>query len=130
MIDGLRQKLARSTKDQWDADQELDSEPEADEMKDILAQTTDLLGTRVSERTAQTNDVNSADYYIGIVRNAIEHGGRFNGHQIPVPWLRMIEAGLEYRRIDPEMMWEGVESELGQTKQVPAYDDMFPSSNY
>lgn len=129
MIDGLRQRLAKSmAKDPWDADQELDTQPEVEELTELPTERSAMLAATVPGHA--TNDVNSSDYYMSIVRNAIEHGGRYNGHQIPIPWLRMIEAGLEYRRIDPEMLWEGVDSELGRPAQVPAYDDMFPSIKY
>jgi len=128
MIDSLRQRLAKSmAKDPWNADQELASEPEVEELTELPTKKSVMLAATVSSHAAPTNDVDSSDYYMGIVRNAIEHGGRYNGHQIPVPWLRMIEAGLEYRRIDPEMMWEGVEADLGGRAKIPAYNDMFPS---
>jgi hypothetical protein len=127
MIDSLRERLTKSmNKDPWDADQELAPESEVEETTELQTDNSVILATTFAD-SSPTNDVNSADYCKSIVKNAIEHGGRYNGHQIPITWLRMIEAGLEYRRVEPEMMWEEVEADMGMPAKGPAYDDMFHS---
>lgn len=128
MIDGLRQRLVKSiAKDPWDADQEFVPETEIEELTELPTDTAVIIAaTKVS--APSTNDVKAADYYKEFVKTAMQQGGRFNDHQIPIPWLRMILAGLEYKRIEPETMWEGVEPENhgGQLPETPSYTDLFP----
>jgi hypothetical protein len=60
----------------------------------------------------------------------MKNGGRYAGHYIPIPWLRMIMAGLEWRHVDPETMWYGFEADLPDgepLQEIPSYDDLFPS---
>ena len=77
-----------------------------------------------------TNDVDSGEYFKNILKTAIQNGGKYGGHEIPVPWLRMILAGLEWRHIDPETMWYGVEAGApGEPPmpEMPEFDVLFPS---
>lgn len=132
MIDGIRRKFARSIdKDPWDAEQELEPEVEVEEGKTTTLATDTaviLAATQISPSSA-TNDVDSGEYYKNIVKTAIDNGGKYGGHHIPIPWLRMILAGLEWRRVDPEMMWYGFEAS-GPNEglpEIPSYQDLFPS---
>ena len=126
MIDRIRRRFARSIdQDPWDTEQEFEPEAEAEETE----------ASRLSADThtappSITNDVNSGEYHRSIVKTAIENGGRYGGHQIPVPWLRMILAGLEWRYIDPETMWYGFEASAlsGESRlEIPSYEDLFPT---
>ena len=133
MIDGLRQKLARTmTKDDpWDADQELAQESEFEELTELPTDKSVIMAATDAVPGPASHDLNTADYYKSIVKAAIEHGGRYNGHQIPVPWLRMVQAGLEYHRIETEQMWEEFEPESkaeGPLESAPSYGDLFPTS--
>jgi hypothetical protein len=70
------------------------------------------------------------DYYKNLVATAIHNEGWLAGHQIPIPWLRMILAGLEMKHIEPEMMWYGVEAGSAGGKslpRIPSYGVLFPS---
>jgi len=127
MIDEIRRRFGRSAdKDPWDANQEL--EPEEGEASPLHIDTAVLLAGTQPETVS--NDLNTLDYYKNLVRTAIENGGRYADHQISIPWLRMILAGLEQKRIDPEMMWEGVDGGTpngGLLPAIPSYNDLFPS---
>ena len=128
MIDGLRRRLAKSIdRDPWDANQELRPETEEPEISHDAALITPATGTN---DVRGTNEIDTFEYYKSLVRAAIENGGKHNGHEIPVPWLRMVLAGLEYRRIDPEAMWYGVEEtglSSGPPPELPPFEDLFPS---
>ena len=127
MIGGIRRRLRYMERDPWDANQDFGLEAEDDSPTDGEATFLETGETNLSD----SNEVNAAEYYKMLVRAAIEHGGRHGDHQISVPWLRMILAGLEFRRIDPEMMWHGVEggaSDDAPMAEIPSYDDLFPSA--
>lgn len=133
MIDGLRQKLAKTMAkdDPWDADQELGQESEFEELNELPTDKAVIIAATEAVLPPASHDLDPADYYKSIVKAAIEHGGRYNGHQIPIPWLRMVQAGLEYRKIETEQMWEEFEPEFkaeGRLESEPSYDDLFPTS--
>jgi hypothetical protein len=76
-----------------------------------------------------SNEISSLDYYRGLVRSALENGGEYAGHQIPIPWLRMILAGLESRLTDPTSMWEGMDEQdpsEALASRIPPFDVLFP----
>jgi hypothetical protein len=127
MIDGIRRKL-KSIDDEalWDANVDLQSE--AEETKELPSDNGVLLAAS-RLRGEFSPDANRADYYTGLVRAAIEHGGRYGGHQISLPWLRTILAGLERRNIEPETAWDGVDATvLGEpVAQGPPFTGLFPS---
>ncbi len=129
MIDGIRRKFGRSIeKDPWDADQEL--RPEQEESNELPTDTAVLVAATDTVGRFSPSDVNSQDYYKSVVINAIKNGGKHGDHRIPVPWLRMILAGLEYKHIEPEMMWYCVEAGSPAAEplpEIPSYDDLFPS---
>ena len=130
MIGAIRRKFANSLEEGvWDADQELRQEVgESSELQ------TD---TAVFHAAAQTTpgyfrgDESLADYYKGIVRTAIENRGRYGDHWIPVPWLRMILAGLESRHVDPDLLWyeADIESAGIPSAEVPSYEELFPAES-
>ncbi len=133
MIGGIKRRFVKSIeKDPWEIDQELEPELETDSKEASGLQTGAAVGpagTVIAPPTS-TNDVNSGEYYKSLVRTAIQNGGKYGDHQIPIPWLRMILAGLEWRRLDPDMMWYGmdVSGQAGEPlPEIPAYDDLFPS---
>jgi hypothetical protein len=126
MIEGLRRRLGTIDKDLWDANLEL--EPETEDSAELSSE------TNVPVRDLNTppegsNDTSTAEYYKCLVNAAIENGGRLGDHQISIPWLRMILAGLEFRRVEPEMMWYGVESgpQEAPFADIPSFDRLFPS---
>jgi hypothetical protein len=127
MIGAIRRRFANPTEgDIWDADQELRPEPESSELH------TDAAVLLAAAQTAPgyfPGDESLTDYYKGIMMTAIEHKGRYGDHWIPVPWLRMILAGLESRHIDPDLLWYEVDSDSAVTShpEVPSYEDLFPS---
>ena len=129
MIDGVRRRLGKAgAREPWAADEELkleagkDTEPRRD--------------TAVAEAANQAsgrytpNDSGTPDYYKSLVQTAIENGGRHGYHSISISWLRMILAGLELKRIEPEMMWYGIETGKtgeGPMPEVPPFEDFFRS---
>ena len=131
MIDGIRRKFGKSiSKDPWDIEQEFGSETEVEEVKtpELPAASVVILPAPIAPRA--TNDVNSGEYCKNIVKTAILNGGKYGEHQIPIPWLRMILAGLEWEHIDSEMMWHGFEATApgGESlTEIPSYSDLFPS---
>ena len=133
MIDGIRRKFAKSIdRDPWDTEQELEPEVEAEvtEASELPTDRVVILAATRMGPPSTTNDVDSGEYYKNIVKTAIENGGWYAGHQIPIPWLRMILAGLEWRRIDPESLWYGAEAGLPGAEglpEIPTYEDLFPS---
>ena len=123
MIDGIRRRFGKETEGgSWNSD--LEQEPEIGEdaaVSVVLA---------YSSGRYSPDNASAADHYKRLVQTAIRNGGRYGGHQISIPWLRMILAGLESERIDPSVMWQGVES--GETegdapKGIPSYEDLFQS---
>jgi hypothetical protein len=127
MIDGIRRKLMSIDDDSlWDAN--LDLQPEV-ESTEIPTDISDLLcASRVLGEFSP--NANKSDYYTGLVRAALAQGGRYGDLQISIPWLRNILAGLEWRNIEPEKLWEGVETSglNAPSAQIPIYDKLFPSN--
>jgi len=127
MIDGFRRRFGRSIdEDPWDAEQAL--KPEAPGVGELSTDGSVLLAAAPSSGEFAPSDEN-IDFYKRLVITAIENGGRLGGHEISVPWLRMILAGLEMRPIEPEAMWYGVDAARagsGPQPPVPLYDDLFP----
>jgi hypothetical protein len=127
LIGEIRRRLRSIERDPWDANQDFGPEAESESPTD---------GDALSPESRETSQpgskvVNAAEYYKVLVRTAIENGGKHGDHQIRIPWLRMILAGLEFRRVDPEMMWYGVDagaSDEVPLGDIPAYDDLFPSA--
>ncbi len=132
MIDGIRRKFAKSIdKDPWDTEQELQPEVEVEdaETSELPTDTAVILAAQIPPSSG-TNDVDSGEYYKNIVKTAIHNGGKYGRHHIPIPWLRMILAGLEWRQIEPEMMWYGWDvagSGDEDLPEIPSYRDLFPS---
>jgi hypothetical protein len=127
MIDGIRRKLTSIDDDSlWDAN--LDLQPEV-ESTEIPTDSSDLLGASRVVGEFSPN-ANKSDYYTGLVRAALAQGGRYGDLQISIPWLRNILAGLEWRNIEPEKLWEGVEASglSSPSTQIPIYDKLFPSN--
>ncbi len=133
MIGGIKRRFVKSIEeDPWEIDQELEPELETDseEASELQTDATIVPAGTVVAPPAPANDVNSGEYYKSLVRTAIQNGGKYGDHQIPIPWLRMILAGLEWRRVDPDMMWYGIDGsgQAGEPlPEIPAYDDLFPS---
>jgi hypothetical protein len=129
MINGIRRKLGETTASgSWDSDQELKPETEEDGGPRTDAPVS-LVAAYGSGRYVP-EDAGTSDYYKSLVQTAIENGGRYGGHSISVPWLRMILAGLESKQLEPNMMWHGIEA--GKTEReaidgVPSYEDLFES---
>ena len=130
MIDGIRRRLGKSTGgDPWNAEQDL--KPETQEVGEPPTNTEVLLAASPAMGEFMPTDENT-DFYKSLICTAIENGGRLGGHQIPIPWLRMILAGLEMRPIEPEVMWYGVEAERSgrnPAPAVPSYQDLFPGES-
>ena len=127
MIGAIRRRFANSTEELWDADQEFKQE-EAESVE-LHADAAVILTASQNAPGYFPGDESLGDYYKGIVRTAIENRGRYGDHWIPVPWLRMILAGLEYRHIDPDLLW--YEADGGNPANTHAggqsYEDLFPS---
>jgi len=132
MIDGIKRKLVRSIdRDPWDTEQEFEPD-EATEPPELPTDAADMIAAPQVAPDSTTNDVDSGEYYKNIVRTAIENGGKYRDHQIPIPWLRMILAGLEWKHVDPEMMWYGVEAATPGEPPLPGmpgYDSLFPEED-
>ncbi len=135
MIDGIRRRLTKSTdSDPWDADQELNldfsQEVEVEEASELPTDAAVLVAAQDSVELGATNDVDPSDFYKNLIGAAIQNGGKFGDHQISIPWLRMVLAGLDSRRIESESMWYGYEPGSSPTEplpETPSYDDLFPS---
>lgn len=127
MIDGIKRRFTKSIdSDPWDADQEL--EPEVEEASELPTDTAAILAA-TKAATPSSNRVDVAEYYKGLVATAIENDGKYGEHRISIPWLRMISAGLDWRRIQPEDMWYGADAEVpGESPLAgrPAFKDLFP----
>jgi hypothetical protein len=129
MIDGIRRRFTRSIeKDPWSTVQEF--EPAVEEASGLQTDTAVLLAAAQTTSGFYPGDVDPADYYISIVKTAIGNGGRYGDHQIPVPWLRMILAGLESRYVEADALWyeADAESPVNRIPEIPPYEDLFPSS--
>lgn len=132
MIDGIRRRFVQSADSEtWDADQELEPEVEDTPELEEKPETDTAVFMAATQANAHfvPNNSESADYYKTIIKTAIENGGKYGDHQISIPWLRMILAGLESRHIEPEMMWYGVEPEIpteAPLPEMPSYDRLFP----
>jgi len=127
MMGEIRRKLKSIDEDSlWDAD--MDLQPEVEATTELPTDNADLLSdSRVTGEFSP--NTNMSDYYAGVVRAAIAQGGRYGDHRISIAWLRKILAGLEWRNVEPETLWEGVDG-LGPTvpnAKIPVYDELFPS---
>lgn len=130
MIGAIKRKFANSVEGgNWDTDQEL--RPEAVGSSELQTDAAVLLAAAQTAPGYFPGDENLTDYYKGIVRTAIENRGRYGDHWIPVPWLRMILAGLESRYIDPDLLWYEADGEaaVGARAKGPSYEDLFPSES-
>ena len=127
MMGEIRRKLKSVGDDSlWDADMVL--QPEVEATTELPTESKDM--PSVSRVTGEFSpNTSTSDYYAGVVRSAIAQGGRYGGHQISLPWLRKILAGLEWRNVEPETLWEGVDG-FGPSvtnAKIPVYDELFPS---
>ena len=129
MIGGIRRRFSGSTdQNAWDPDQEL--KPELDSSAELPGDTAVLVAATPGTGRFSPPDENTPDYYKSLVVTAIRNGGWLGDHRIPIPWLRMILAGLELKHIEPEMMWYGVESGPSNgvsVSDMPAYKNLFSS---
>lgn len=128
MIDGIRRRFAGpSERRLWDVDQKLNAE--AEEVSELPAGDVVVFATARPSSGSCPAKEDSTDYYRAVVQAALENGGRYHGQQIPVPWLRMILAGLESRPIGPEVMWYEVEADTPENVlfRVPSHVSLFPS---
>ena len=125
MITSIRRRFSKpASKDLWAAD--LVFEPEPSRVSEVASDNSVLLTSKLPT-APPSNDVDLKGYYRGLIRTAIQHGGRHQGQQISIPWLRMTLAGLEMRPIPPEMMWEGEQE--GSAPELSDYDRLFPSGS-
>jgi hypothetical protein len=123
MMGSIRRKFTKAeSKDPWGTDSELESEGAEVE---VAADSSVLLSTKAAPSTSPSNDVDMKGFYKALITTAIQHGGKYQGMEISIPWLRMTLAGLEMRPIPPEMMWEGIH--VGIFADLPEYDKLFPS---
>jgi len=129
MIDGIRKRLARPIReDPWSPDLEL--KPDVSPVTELPTDASVLVATSEVVGHYAPADVNAPGYYESLVQTAIENGGKYGGHIIPIPWLRMIQAGLEFKHVDTEMMWYGFEPGVGMDERrskFPSYGAVFPS---
>lgn len=129
MIDGIRRRLGKPVgKDSWSSDQEL--RPETGLVTELSSDASVLVASTEGVGHYAPADANTPDYYKSLVQTAIENGGRYGGHHISIPWLRMTLAGLEFKRVEPEMMWDGFEPGAvadEHPSRFPSYDAVFPS---
>ena len=128
MIGAIRRRFADSIEeDAWDTDQEF--RPDVGDSSELHTDAAVLLAASPTDPGYFRGDESLTDYYKGIVRTAIENRGRYGDHRIPVPWLRMILAGLESRDIDPDLLW--YEADVGSAAtpgaEGPSYEELFPS---
>jgi len=130
MIDGIRRKLGKTAaNDLWDSDHEL--EPEIEEEAGLATDAAVSVVLAYPSGRYSPDNASTPDYYKSLVQTAIGNGGKHGDHRISVPWLRMILAGLESKRIEPRMMWEGVEpgeTEGEAPRGIPTYEDLFQPS--
>jgi hypothetical protein len=130
MIDGLK-RIVRSPAgggDPWDADREL--EPEAEVDFEIPGENTVLVSQAQAFHRYDPTDSSAVEYQRNLVLAAIEQGGKFNDHQIPIPWLRTILAGLEGRDVEPDEVWKdpGTPEPLEPPRgpEPPSFYEFFP----
>ncbi len=130
MIEGIRRIGKRPTwgGNRWDADQELEPEAEADfESPD---ENTVLVSPMRAVPTFISSSSGGVEYQRNLVRAAIEQGGKLHNHEISIPWLKTILAGLEGRAVEPDEMWGEIETpdplEPPKGPEPPSYYDLFP----
>jgi hypothetical protein len=112
--------FARSLeKERWDADQDLQAEAEPEQVIELPAEDTVLLANIASPPGFSPDDLDQGDYYTRVIKTAIENGGKYMGHQIPVPWLRMILAGLEHRQAGPDTLWYDLDEGPANLNTIP-----------
>jgi hypothetical protein len=122
MLDSIKRKLKkRAPADSWSAN--LTFEPVSASAAELPAARTAFPAAGYEAHPA-SNDVNMRDYYKGLARTAILHGGRYQEFEIPVPWLIMTLSGLEMKPMPAEMMWKYEQQDLAGT---PEFDELFAS---
>lgn len=72
-------------------------------------------------------DTDMVQMQVELVKAAIAQGGRFGDHEIPMPWLRMMLAGLEGRPMDQDAAWEGIAAppRKDPVEESPTYQELF-----
>lgn len=130
MIGVIRRRFASTIEeDAWDVNKELAQG--AGESSELHTDAAVLLAAAQAVPGYFPGDESLTDYYKGIVRTAIDNRGRYGDHWIPVPWLRMILAGLESRHVDPDLLWYEADSDITVNPggEVPSYEKLFPQEN-
>ena len=129
MIGMIRRRFKPTDGESWDTDGVL--EPEAGPQAELQTDAAVLLAAAETAPGYSPGSGNLTDYYKGIMKAAIQNHGRYRDHWIPVPWLRMILAGLESRHIDPDMMWyeADFDTPVYSPGEIPRYEELFPSKN-
>ncbi len=128
MIDGIRRRLGKPIdEDPWDTGQEF--APEVSETNELPTDAADLVAATRAIGEYVPAAADTPDYYSSLVSTAIKNGGKYGDHRISIPWLRMILAGLEMKRVNPESMWRGVETGTAGSPlpEIPSYEDLFPA---
>ena len=130
MIDGIRRRLGKTAaNDPWGSDEEL--KPEVEEDAGPSADTAVSVILAYAPGSYAPDNAGTPDYYTSLVQTAISNGGRHGDHRISIPWLRMILAGLESKPIEPDMMWQGLDSGDAEGESpggIRSYEDLFRSN--
>lgn len=128
MIGDIRRKLRQTDASSWDVNLALQAE------ESVISERFDaaLVLNRPPKEYPFRNPT-AREYYTNLVRSAIAGGGWYGNTQISIPWLRMTLAGLESKRFDPEMMWNGMEEDAPPQPNVSetlSYEALFPSTKH
>lgn len=130
MIGRIKRAITKSVEDDphWD----LDSAFGGDEHHDTESwNDTELPDIDKGDGVFAPDTLTEVERQANLIRVAMQHGGKFGTHEIPLPWLRMTLAGLEGRAIDVDEMWEGIASpypgDLASDSEPRSYRILFPS---
>lgn len=125
---GIFKRAFRGTDEEepsWDVEEELPEPKPVETHRDQVGE----LPSTGRRGVFVPYDTDVVQRQVELIRAALAQGGRFGDHEIPVPWLRMMLAGLEGRPTDQDAIWEGIASPPRKepVEESPTYQELFPT---
>ncbi|QQG48232.1 MAG: hypothetical protein HY247_05595 [archaeon] len=123
MFERIRRTVSKpATAGRWDPDQALEPEVEADQEPRVE-------NTVPASPPTETHkfDSSGVEYQRTLVQTAIDQGGKLYNHEMSLPWLRTILAGLEGREVRPEDAWDAESIDMPESPVPPTYYKLFPA---
>ena len=106
MIGRIRRLIKRTDEEFTSWEVKAKSEPELHQQEPELEEATET-NSSLPPDVGTFSPEGDTDYFMRIIKQAIAQGGQYGMHHIPLGWLRLIQAGLEGKRLNVEDFWDG-----------------------